>query len=157
MANWPNDKHIICNINNDIPVKIPSHPYVLVNRCILCNCGIEADNHHLLESLAACDKTLTKLTMYFTINLTFTHYLDLMPNIMEQLTLNRAKTSHEQPLPVYLNISHYDNSLSDRPGKLNKFVHNYMQVQITKKFLICKKGILHIHSHLTKISFLTKL
>ena len=26
LANWPNDKHIICNINSDIPVKIPSHP-----------------------------------------------------------------------------------------------------------------------------------
>ena len=39
LANWPNDKHIICNINNDIPVKNPSHPYVLVNRSILCNCG----------------------------------------------------------------------------------------------------------------------
>ena len=25
LANWPNDKHITCNINNDIPVKIPSH------------------------------------------------------------------------------------------------------------------------------------
>ena len=32
LANWPNNKHIICNINNDIPIKIPSHPYVLVNR-----------------------------------------------------------------------------------------------------------------------------
>ena len=39
-ANWPNDKHIISNINNDIPIKIPSHPYVLVNRHVLCNCGI---------------------------------------------------------------------------------------------------------------------
>ena len=28
LANWPNDKHIICNVNNDIPVKILSHPYV---------------------------------------------------------------------------------------------------------------------------------
>ena len=26
LANWPDDKHIICNVNNDIPVKIPSHP-----------------------------------------------------------------------------------------------------------------------------------
>ena len=26
LDNWPNDKHIICNINNDIPVKIPSPP-----------------------------------------------------------------------------------------------------------------------------------
>ena len=42
LANWPNDKHIICNINNDIPVKIPSHPYILVSRSILCNCGIES-------------------------------------------------------------------------------------------------------------------
>ena len=25
LANWPNDKHIICNINNDILTKIPSH------------------------------------------------------------------------------------------------------------------------------------
>ena len=83
LANWPNDKHIICNINNDIPVKIPSHPYVLVNRSILCNCSIEADNHHLLESLAACDKMLTKLRMYFTINLAFTNYLDLLPNLTE--------------------------------------------------------------------------
>ena len=23
LANWPNNKHIICNTNNDIPVKIP--------------------------------------------------------------------------------------------------------------------------------------
>ena len=69
LDNWPNDKHIICNINNDIPVKIPSHPYVLVNRSILCNCGIEADSHHLLELLTMCDNKLTKLTMYVTINL----------------------------------------------------------------------------------------
>ena len=28
LANLPNNKHIECNINNDIPVKIPSFPYV---------------------------------------------------------------------------------------------------------------------------------
>ena len=27
LANWPNDKHIICTTNNDIPVKMLSHPY----------------------------------------------------------------------------------------------------------------------------------
>ena len=61
---WPNDKHIICTTNNDIPVKIPSHPYVLENRSVLCNCSIEANNHCLLESLAACDNINSKLTMY---------------------------------------------------------------------------------------------
>ena len=32
LANWPNNKHIIWNINNDIPIRIPSHPYVLVKQ-----------------------------------------------------------------------------------------------------------------------------
>ena len=58
LANWPNDTHIIGNTNNDIPVKIPSHLYVLVNRSVLCNCSIEVDNHYILESLAACDNRL---------------------------------------------------------------------------------------------------
>ena len=67
LANWPDNKHIICNVNNDIPVKIPSHPYVLVNRSVLCNCSIEAENHYLLESTAACDNRNSKLIMYFTV------------------------------------------------------------------------------------------
>ena len=54
LANWADDKHIICIINNDIAIKILSHPYVLVNRSVLCNCGIEVENNFLLESLAAC-------------------------------------------------------------------------------------------------------
>ena len=111
LANWPNDKHTICNVNNDIPVKIPSHPYILVNRSVLCNCGIDADSHHLLESLAACDSRQSKLIMYFTINLAFSNYLDLMPNITEHKTLNRDKTLREQPLPIYINISCYDTTL----------------------------------------------
>ena len=92
LANWPNDKHIICYINNDIPVKIPSHPYVLVNRSILCNCRIEADNHHLLESIASCDKKMTQLIVYFTINPAFTNYLDMFPNMADSLTLIRERT-----------------------------------------------------------------
>ena len=57
LANWPNDEHITCSINNHIPVRIPSHPYVLVNRSVLCNCAIEAENNFLLESLAAYHDT----------------------------------------------------------------------------------------------------
>ena len=63
LSNWPNDRHIICTINNDIPVKIPSHPYVFINRSILCNCGIEAENNFLLESLAVCYDANTNLVM----------------------------------------------------------------------------------------------
>ena len=126
MANWPNDKHIICNVNNDIPVKIPSHPYVLVNRSILCKCSIEADSHHLLESLAACDRRQSKLIMYFTINLAFSNYLELIPNMTEHKTLNRDKLLREQPLLIYINISCYDTTLSDRSTKLKEFIQNYI-------------------------------
>ena len=155
LANCPNDKHVICNINNDIPLKIPSHPYVLVKRSILCNCGIEADNHHLLESIASCDKKITKLTMYFTINLAFTNYLHALPNLTEPLTLIRDRTHYDQPLPIHLNIPHYDNSLTNRPSKLKEFLDDYIQDTNDKEIFDLQKR--HTHFHLTKISFLVKL
>ena len=139
LANLPNDKHIICNINNDIPVKIPSHPYVLVNRSILCNCSIKADSHHLLESLTACNNKLTKLTMYFTISLAFSNYLELIPNMTDHLPINKGKTYFEQPLPIYLNNSHFHNSLSDRPSKLKEFIQNYMQSTNNKEIFDLQK------------------
>ena len=102
LANWPNNKHIICTNHNDIPIKIPSHPNVLVNRHVLCNCSIEVDNHYLLESLVACDNRNSKLTMYFTINMAFTNYLVMFPNLTEslQLPLIKNRITYEQILPV---------------------------------------------------------
>ena len=126
LANWPKDKYIICNINNNIPVKIPSHPYILVNRSILCNCRIEVDNHHLLESIASCNKKITQLIMYFTINLAFTDHLDMFPNMTDSLTLIRDRTQYEQPLPIHLNVPQYDSSLNNRPIKLKIFLKNYI-------------------------------
>ena len=38
--------------------KTSSFPDVLVNRSVLCNCEIEAENCFLLESLAACPESL---------------------------------------------------------------------------------------------------
>ena len=124
LTNWPYDKHIICNINNDIPIKIPSHPYVLVNRSILCNCGIGTDNHHLLESISACNNKITKSVMYLTINLAFTNYLDMLPNMTQSLIKDR--TRYEQPLPLNLSIPHFDNSAKHRPTKLKDFMTNYI-------------------------------
>ena len=63
-----------------------------------------------------------------------------MPNLTEQPTLNKDKTSFEQTLPVYLNISYFDNSLSNRPGKLKDFVHNYIQSTNDKEIFELQKG-----------------
>ena len=40
LANWPNFKRIVCSTHGNIPIEIPSHPYVLLNRMVLCNCII---------------------------------------------------------------------------------------------------------------------
>ena len=124
LANWPNDKHIICNVNNVIPAKIPSHPYVLVNRSVLCNCVIEADNHYLLESLAACNNKVHNLVVYFTINMAFTNYLNMLPNHTIP-ALIRDRTTYEQPLPINLTLPVFDSSLKDAPTNLKNLMHNY--------------------------------
>ena len=125
LANWPNDKHIICNVNNDIPVKIPSHPYVLVNRSVLCNCRIKADNHYILESIATCDNKDSNLVMYFTINMAFTNYLYMLPNLTNMLSLIKDRTTYKQPLPMNLSIPTFDNSLKHAPTNLKSFMHDY--------------------------------
>ena len=121
LENWPNDKHIICNVNNDIPVKISSHPYVLVNRSILCNCRIEADNHFLLESIAACDNESSNLVMYFTINMVFAHYLDMLPNLANPFLQIKDRTTYEQPLPINLSIPDFEQFITACSYKPEKF------------------------------------
>ena len=45
LANWPSFKRIVCSTHNNIPIEIPSHPYVLLNRMVLCNCIIEVESN----------------------------------------------------------------------------------------------------------------
>ena len=85
-------------------IRIPNHLYVLINRSVLCNCGIEADNHHLLGSLATCGNKISNLVMYSTINMAFTNYLDMLPNLTDSLPLIKDRTEYEQPLPLNLSI-----------------------------------------------------
>ena len=97
LANWSDDKHIIYTINNNIPIKILSYLYVLVNRSVLCNCAIEAENNFLLESLAACHDANTNLVMYFTVNTASVNYIDQV-NLTEMLTFpvpaNKTTSKH---------------------------------------------------------------
>ena len=111
LANWPSDKHIICTINNDIPIKIPSHPYILVNRIVLCNCVIKVENNFLLESLAMCHDANTNLVMYFMVNTAFTNYIDQF-NLTEDFIfpILTNKSTSEYTLPIFLNNSKFDDS-----------------------------------------------
>ena len=105
LANWPNDKHIICTINNDMPITIPCHPYILVK--------YDAN---------------TKLVMYFMINRTFTCYIDQL-NLTEDLKflILTNKTTSEYILPIFLNNSRFDDSLFTAPQTLKDYIaqHKY--------------------------------
>ena len=126
LAHWPNNKHIICNINNDTPVRIPSHPCVLINRSVLCNCGIEADNHYLLESLAAYDNTDSELTIVYS-HTAFTNCLDMFPNLTESLEfpIIKNRTTCRQTQPFSLNISKFDKTLLTASTGLKQFISSY--------------------------------
>ena len=119
-------------INNDVPIEIPSHPYILVNRSILCNCRIEAENNFLLESLAACHDSNTKLIMYFTINNAFANYLNEF-NLMEELDVPiiTNKSMSETTLPIFLNKSTFDDTLLSAPLTLKEYIAQY---KLNKEF-----------------------
>ena len=90
----------------------------------LCNCGIEADNHYLLESLATCDNKTHDLVMYFIINMAFTNYLNMLPNLTIP-ALIRDRTTYEQPLPISLTFPVFDSSLKDAPTNVKNFMCSY--------------------------------
>ena len=125
LANWPNYKRIICTYNNNIPVNIPSHPYVLLDRKILCNCDTEAESNFLLESLAACNEhEKPDLEMYLTVNLAFMDYLE---QLNETLTtsINRNWTNAKQPIPISLDSFHINLKLMHAPVMLKDFMEQY--------------------------------
>ena len=97
----------------------------LVNRSVLCNCRIEANNHYVLESIATCDNKDSNLVMYFTINMAFINYLNMLPNVTNLLTLIKDRTTYEQPLPINLCILTFDSSLTHAPTNLKSFICNY--------------------------------
>ena len=119
LANWPNYRKIMCLHNNNIPINIPGHPYVLMNQSILCNCDIEAESNFLLESLAACEGPVTKtdLEMHFTVNLAFVNYFD---DMIEELGIQISQnwTTQEQILPLSLKTFEINPNLINAPKTL---------------------------------------
>ena len=129
LANWPNYKRITCTYNNNILVNIPSHPYVLLDRNILCNCDIEAENSFLLESLAACgEHEKLDLEMYFTVNLAFIDYLEEL-NETKTIPINRNWTSVKQSIPISLESFQLNSKLMHAPVMLRDFIDQYHRKQ----------------------------
>ena len=125
LANWPNYRRIICTYNNNIPINIPSHPYVLLDRNILCNCDIEVESNFLLESLVACEEHgKPDLKMYFAVNLAFVDYLEQL-NETITIPINRNWTNAKQPTPISLDAFQVSSKLMHAPIMLKDFMEQY--------------------------------
>ena len=112
LVNWPGFKRIVCSTHNNIPIEIPSHLYMLLNRTILCNCIIETENNFLLESIAACDPDSVgaDLEMYFVVNMTFLNYFEGLIDTLEVPFLHNV-TMQKHILPISFESDDFDKEL----------------------------------------------
>ena len=132
LANWPSFKRIVCSTHNNILIEIPSHPYVLLNRTVLCNCIIEAESNFLLESIAACDpeRDDVDLEMYFVANTAFLNYFDELISTLDIPTFHNI-TRQEHILPISLESDDFDEELLLAPKTLRDLVERYKQKKIS--------------------------
>ena len=132
LANWPSFKRIVCSTHNNIPIEIPSHPYVLLNRTVLCNCIIEAESNFLLESIAACnpERNDLDLEMYFVANTAFLNYFDELINTLDIPDFHNV-TRQEHILPISLESNDFDEELLSAPETLRDLVERYKQKKIS--------------------------
>ena len=80
---------------------LPSHPYILVNRSILCNCHLQTGLNYLLKSLSSCDSG-APFTMYFTVNSAFQHFMSKF-GLSDSDSHNGRLLSQEYIFDIFLN------------------------------------------------------
>ena len=131
LVNWPSFKRIVCSMHNNIPLEIPSHPYVLLNSTVLCNCIIEAENNFLSESIVACDPDSTDvdLEMYFMANTAFLNYFEGLIDTLKVPFLQNI-TMQEHILPISLESDDFDKELLAAPETLRELVENYKRKKL---------------------------
>ena len=85
------------------------------------------------------------MTMYYTVNTTFMHYLDNFKEHLEisSLHVNQNWTTQEQILPISLQPTPFDNKLLKAPEILKGLIQQYRQ----------KGQTLKIHESKTKNKF----
>ena len=103
LANMLSPKRLVCSHDFHMAHPVPSFPYVLVNRSLLCNCHLESGLTYLLQSLGSCSPS-NKFTMYFTINSAFNHYMSTFGFSSKNVSSKQLLT-HEPIFDIFLNDS----------------------------------------------------
>ena len=84
-----------------------------------------------------CNNKDHNLVMYFIINMAFTNYLDMLPNLIIPSLIKERKTC-EDSLPINLSIPVFDSSLNYAPTNLKSFMNNYAK---NKEIFDLNKGM----------------
>ena len=103
LANMLSPKRLFCSRDFHMAHPVPSFPYVLVNRSVLCNCHLESGLTYLLKYLGSCSPN-KKFTMYFTINSAFNHYMSTFGFSSKDMSPKQLLT-HEPVFDIFLNDS----------------------------------------------------
>ena len=97
LANMLPDKRLICTYDQGLVKPLPSSPYVLVDRKILCHCHIQSGLTYVLKNIGSCNSTLQPKISY-TVNLAFlTFFSSFLNNTQE---ISTEPLSIEQTLPI---------------------------------------------------------
>ena len=103
LAHMLSPKRLVCSQDLHMAHPVPSYPYVLVNRSLLCNCHLESGLTYLLESLGSCSPN-PKFIMYFTTNSAFSHFMSLF-GLSENETISTELIGNEHVFDIFLNNS----------------------------------------------------
>ena len=101
LVNMLSPKRLICTKDSSMARPLPSHPYVLVNRSILCNCHLQTGLNYLLKLLNSCDSG-TPFTMHFTVNSAFQHFMSEF-GLSDSPTPDGRLLSQEHIFDIFLN------------------------------------------------------
>ena len=134
LANMLPEKRLICTYDQGLAKPLPTSPYVLVDRKILCHCHIQSGLTYVLKNVGSCNSTLQPKISY-TVNLAF---LTFFSNFLNQsFEFSAQPLSIEQTLPIAMedfsqdpNFKIYSQDSKVFPETLAQLAHVHYQKKL---------------------------
>ena len=124
LANMLNEKRLICSYAQGLARPLPSSPYALVSRDILCHCHVQIGLTYVLKSIAAYNVSQVP-TIHYSANLAFWDYFHSLWNN----TFSRNLTITEPVFPIFLEdfsqdpaSQYYTANITSSPSNLKELV-----------------------------------
>jgi len=137
LANMLSEKKLNCKAQHhlDVPLDVPQHSYVMVNRSILCGCNIDADYISVLSSISACEPGAPRPPLKFTVNMAYQLYIDEITQGYDKLNISVPKLgsfrdhaygnlSSDQPILPFSLPDVRDPENNERPESIDELIED---------------------------------